>query len=57
MECGFDFGMADLTPEELADCFDAICDCGKEHSPENLRKLRTRILELVKKLSSFEGGS
>jgi hypothetical protein len=40
---GLDLGMMSLTTEELADCFDQLCPCGKSHDPENLRKLRTRI--------------
>lgn len=42
---GLDFGIENLTAEELADFANDECPCGsKEHSPENLRKLRSRIL-------------
>jgi len=47
---GLDFGVATLTPNELADCFDKLCSCGKIHDPENLRKLRTRILRTLSNL-------
>jgi len=43
MIAGLDLGLGSLTPNELADCFDALCPCGKEHDPENLAKLRKRI--------------
>lgn len=42
---GLDFGIEKLTADELADFADAECPCGShEHSPENLRKLRDRML-------------
>jgi hypothetical protein len=40
---GLDLGILSLTANELADCFDELCPCGKAHDPENLRKLRKRI--------------
>jgi len=40
---GLDLGIKSLSTDELADCFDALCPCGKPHDPENLRKLRQRI--------------
>jgi hypothetical protein len=43
MLSGLDLGLEALTPQELAYCFDALCPCGDEHDPENLRKLRKRI--------------
>jgi hypothetical protein len=43
MIAGLDLGLESVTPNELADCFDALCPCGKEHDPENLEKLRERI--------------
>ncbi len=52
MASGLDFGLDVLTANELADCFDALCTCGEEqHDPENLRKLRTRILQSLEKLN------
>ena len=47
---GLDLGLTKLTENELADFFDALCPCGKEHSPENLKKARARVLELLAKL-------
>ena len=45
---GLDFGIENLTEEELADFANEECPCGsKEHSPENLRKLRSRILAVL----------
>ena len=43
MIAGLDLGIEMLSPEELADCFDELCPCGKEHDPELLAKLRKRI--------------
>jgi hypothetical protein len=41
-------GVERLTQEELADFANDVCLCGsKQHSPENLRKLRTRILRFL----------
>jgi hypothetical protein len=47
---GADFGLSNLTPDELAECFDEICPCGLKHSPEYLKKLRTRIKHASKSL-------
>jgi hypothetical protein len=44
---GLDFGIDSLTAEELADCFNELCACGAWHSPENLRKLRTRTKQFL----------
>jgi len=45
---GLDMGVEKLTQEELADFANDMCLCGsKQHSPENLRKLRTRILKFL----------
>ncbi len=51
MGCGLDLGLAVLSGEELADCFEALCPCGKEHFAENLKKLRARILKTLARLS------
>ena len=52
MAFGLDFGLDKLTLSELADCFDALCPCGiEQHDPENLRKLKARIL--LKSLESL----
>jgi hypothetical protein len=39
-----------LTAEELAECFDHFCACGKDHDADGLRKMRNRFeAELRKK--------
>ena len=48
---GFDFGLAQLTPEELAECLDEICPCEQRHSPEYLKKLRTRIRQACQRIT------
>jgi hypothetical protein len=45
MNGGLDLGIENLTQSELADCFDELCPCAKQHFPENLGKLRARILK------------
>lgn len=46
MACGIGLGVENLSGDELADFFDECCPCGeKEHSVENLNKLRLRIRE------------
>lgn len=42
---GLDLGLERLTSDELADFFDEFCPCGKQHFPENLTKLRARIIK------------
>lgn len=49
---GLDLGIEPLTQEELADCFDEVCTCGGTHDAENLRKLRTRIIGMMKRLTA-----
>ena len=43
MFAGLDLGLDTLEPDELADCFDEVCDCEDGHDPVNLAKLRERI--------------
>jgi hypothetical protein len=43
MELGLNLGLAKLTAEELTDCFDEFCRCGKDHDPDALKKQRTRV--------------
>ena len=50
MRCGLDLGIETLNEEELANCFDETCTCGKEHDGEKLRKLRARTIEMIKRL-------
>jgi hypothetical protein len=51
MRMCLDLGIEKLTQEELADCFDETCACGGTHDAENLRKLRTRITDMMEKLT------
>lgn len=49
---GLDFGLDKLTPDELAECLDQICPCGrKKHSAEYLKKVRSLIRKAGKRLS------
>ena len=58
MAFGLDFGMDNLTADELVNCFDALCTCGMEqHDPENLRKLRKRILKTLDTLDAKTAAS
>lgn len=50
MAFGLEFGLDKLTADELVDCFDALCTCGEDHHPENLRKLKARILDSLDRL-------
>jgi len=52
MTSGLDWGMDRLTADELADCFDELCSCGKEHAAENLRKLRDRIIKALQRINT-----
>lgn len=45
MAAGLDLGLETLSPDELADCFGALCPCEQTHDPESLGKLRTWILK------------
>ena len=47
IQYGLSLGIESISAEELADCFDELCPCGKTHSPENLRKLRARVVEFL----------
>jgi hypothetical protein len=48
-ELGLDLGLSTLTEEELADCFDAACPCGKIHDPDALKKQRSRKQKALQK--------
>jgi hypothetical protein len=49
LEIGLDLGLNILGPEELADCFDAICPCGKVHDADALKKQRSRKQKAIQK--------
>ena len=53
-ELGLTFGLERLTEEELADCFDAVCPCGRAHSPDALRKQRDRLIEDLRRAFVWE---
>ena len=48
IQMGISFGLLQLTESELAEFFDEYCPCGK-HRPENLKKLRQRVLNEMKR--------
>jgi hypothetical protein len=48
---GLDFGLDQLTPDELADCLDEICPCGLRHFPGYIKKVRTRIKQACDRYS------
>ncbi len=50
MQAGLELGFRDLSPAELADCCDEMCNCGKSHDPENMNKLRTRVIKIMNRL-------
>lgn len=54
-EVGLDLGLSALTAEELADCFEAICPCGKEHDADALKKQRFRKQKALQKAASWFG--
>jgi hypothetical protein len=43
IELGLNLGLNKLTEDELADCLDAICPCGKSHDADALKKQRARV--------------
>lgn len=49
IEFGLDLGLSTLGPEELADCFDDICPCGKVHDADALKKQRSRKQKAIQK--------
>lgn len=44
---GLELGLEKLSAEELADCFDELCDCGEVHDPDALKKQRPRLRKAV----------
>ena len=45
LELGLHLGLKVLSAEELADCFDEICTCGRSHDADALKKQRSRVLK------------
>ena len=50
MQTGLELGFRVLSSSELADCYDEMCNCGKSRDPENINKLRTRVLKIMGRL-------
>jgi hypothetical protein len=50
MQVGLELGLRNLSPPELADCYDELCNCGKPHDPENIKKLRNRVIKIMDRL-------
>ena len=45
LELGLHLGLKMLSAEELADCFDEVCACGRSHDADALKKQRSRVLK------------
>jgi hypothetical protein len=45
LELGLHLGLRGLSAEELADCFDEVCACGRSHDADALKKQRSRVLK------------
>ena len=45
LELGLHLGLQTLSSEELADCFEELCNCGKFHDADSLKKQRSRVLK------------
>lgn len=54
LEMGLALGLDKLSPDELADCFDAVCACGKEHSADALKKQRARLKKAIQAARAWE---
>jgi hypothetical protein len=50
MQTGMELGFRVLSSVELADCYDEMCNCGKSHDPENMKKLSTRVIKIMDRL-------
>jgi hypothetical protein len=48
LELGLHLGLEVLSAEELADCFDEVCGCGRFHDADALKKQRSRVLKDLK---------
>lgn len=53
-ELEFGLGLEKLTEEQLAECFDALCGCGKTHSSDALRKYRKRFARDLESARNWE---
>lgn len=46
---GIFYGLASLSQDELTDCFDDVCPCGKEHTVDNLARNLRRVREKLRR--------
>ena len=53
LELGLDLGLSIMGPEELADCFDIVCPCGKVHDADALKKQRSRKQKAIQKAKNW----
>jgi len=53
LEMGLDMGLGKLSPEELADFFDAFCPCGKIHDADALKKQRLRTRKALRNIEAW----
>jgi hypothetical protein len=52
-EMGLGFGLEDLTADDVEECFDKLCPCGKKHDAEALKKQRQRMIRDLQKAANF----
>jgi hypothetical protein len=50
MQTGLELGLREVTSDQLTDCYDELCNCGKPHDSENITKLRTRVIRIMDRL-------
>jgi hypothetical protein len=50
MQAGLELGFRALSLAEIADCYGEMCNCGKSHDPENMNKLRARVIKIMNRL-------
>jgi hypothetical protein len=48
LELGLNLGLNTLSAENLADCFDEICPCGKSHDADALKHLRALVVKRLR---------
>lgn len=53
-ELGLTLGLERLTEEELANCFDSVCPCGRTHSADAIRKQRDRLIADLRRALIWE---
>ncbi len=54
LEIGLPLHLDKLTADELTECFDEICPCGKTHDADTLKKLRAKIKRERERLEAFK---